>query len=59
MNVMGKLIFLVILYVLFALEEYFYVIFAVSLCVREWIETQITIFVHIGIACLPLREGVD
>ncbi len=39
MNVMGKLIFLVILYVLFALEEYFYVIFAVSLCVREWIET--------------------
>ncbi len=40
MNVMGKLIFLVILYVLFALEEYFYVIFAVSLCVREWIETS-------------------
>ena len=39
MNVMGKLIFLAILYVLFALEEYFYVIFAVSLCVREWIET--------------------
>lgn len=40
MNVMGKLIFLAILYVLFALEEYFYVIFAVSLCVREWIETH-------------------
>lgn len=47
MNVMGKLIFLVILYVLFALEEYFYVIFAVSLCVREWIETRHVVRIYV------------
>ncbi len=58
MNVMGKLIFLAILYVLFALEEYFYVIFAVSLCVREWIETKKEKRQGPGL-CLPLREGVD
>ncbi len=59
MNVMGKLIFLVILYVLFALEEYFYVIFAVSLCVREWIETSLPDLLSCLLPRLPLREGVD
>ena len=59
MNVMGKLIFLVILYVLFALEEYFYVIFAVSLCVREWIETRLRAAMTVRRPSLPLREGVD
>ena len=59
MNVMGKLIFLVILYVLFALEEYFYVIFAVSLCVREWIETSFPDLLSCLLPRLPLREGVD
>ncbi len=59
MNVMGKLIFLVILYVLFALEEYFYVIFAVSLCVREWIETLLVTALWLAMPGLPLREGVD
>ncbi len=59
MNVMGKLIFLAILYVLFALEEYFYVIFAVSLCVREWIETPVISYFQRLYFSLPLREGVD
>ena len=55
----GEIDFLAILYVLFALEEYFYVIFAVSLCVREWIET-LRVFLNIGpYIGLPLREGVD